>query len=61
MAFEQVLNDGGSIGALFIDLAPGAAEPAEIVQHQVNIAVDGIRDNRGRTTHTQTPQPTSNG
>jgi hypothetical protein len=52
LAAHQIGDDGFPVGLFFVDLAPAAAEVAEIVQYQVNIDVIGQgRGDRGRTRH----------
>jgi len=47
LAFEQCANGRRAVGFLFVGLAPGATKSAEVVRHQIDIAIDGFGDDRG--------------
>ncbi len=40
LVIEQTPDQRFPVGAFLVGLAPGTAEPAEIVQHQIGVVVD---------------------
>lgn len=44
LAVQQGADDGRSVARFFIGLAPASAEPAEVVEDEVDVAVDDLRD-----------------
>jgi hypothetical protein len=55
LAAQEIPYDGFVIRGLYVDFAPNAAEPAEIIDDQIDARLAARNDRRGPTTTNVTP------